>query len=912
VPHAPITGDVSSITLVETRTQKGGEAAGDWTPQDNSAPITVCVDRDDAIEVGRIAYRISYTDSDGTTQTIEDSFDVPPLLTPQVSDPGGSTSGTPGDGLLPFIVNTGEPYVLGQHEDDYEIVDCGTIRRNLRKSAFLVGQSDVRVAGASTAYLDLGYTYATGAITIDDIVGYLGVKVPLKAVGQAVSIPVEVAADLSDVRLVAVMKGGDGVEAPEVMNFLVSATAVAPPPTDGEDTPDPPPPPPDALPEGSWGDVILDLNSGTEDDFADLAREVPWTDDSPTGADGTTTTGASGAERHATGFAGGDQPFARLKPSDYYFVSPNSYGGEETMYVLGVFTSGAGVGNVGDNEAAHIIGMPTGLGGENSWLRLQGDGTLYFLGGVSVFGGVEAFGSIVVTDGEPHIIRLVHVLASGLVQVWVDGVLDIEINGAPELTHVWSSTIYVGGNLGAHPNKITADINRIVRYNKGHTVDAGGLNAPEAVIVAGGTLGEGAGGGGVGGGGGSGLVGFGSDTAAGRGGPVYRVTNLNDTGPGSLRDACSRSGARTIVFEVSGTITLTSKIAIANGDLTIAGQTAPAPGILLKGHGLSIRNTSDVLVHHIRSRVGGYVAGENPNEDCFEVIGGRRVVFDHCSGSWSIDENASTWYWGSDGAPVASEDITWVDCFLGENQGSGALLVGQHTKRFSMIRCFLISNDDRNPYFKGDTSGVVVNCVIYNWGQNPGAYLANPDGLAGETLVAIVGNVFKKGPRSLNHAMQFYANCKPGSLLYVDDNSKSDVNGGLPPVDPWSLVNNLFGAPGVASSAPLWPDGLTALPNASVVAAVLDQAGAWASSRDAVDARFVTEYNAGTGQHLQSETYPGGATLASVGGFPTLAANSRTMEDAGMPADPTLDSDSDGITDLEDWLKDMADTAAGV
>jgi hypothetical protein len=146
-----------------------------------------------------------------------------------------------------------------------------------------------------------------------------------------------------------------------------------------------------------------------------------------------------------------------------------------------------------------------------------------------------------------------------------------------------------------------------------------------------------------------GAEGFGSTTRAGRGGDVIRVTNLSDAGPGSLRTALQREGARIVVFEVGGTIELDSPITIQQPFLSLAGQTAPDPGITLKGSGIVI-STHDVLVQHIRSRPGDGSVGTAPeNRDGISVVGSPdgsadvyNVVVDHCSVSWAIDEGVST------------------------------------------------------------------------------------------------------------------------------------------------------------------------------------------------------------------------------------------------------------------------------
>src|SRR5262245_37354590 len=146
-----------------------------------------------------------------------------------------------------------------------------------------------------------------------------------------------------------------------------------------------------------------------------------------------------------------------------------------------------------------------------------------------------------------------------------------------------------------------------------------------------------------------GAAGYGMDTAAGRGGSAIRVTNLNASGAGSLKACIDASGPRTCVFEVSGTIRITSDLIVRNGRLTIAGQTAPSPGITIRGAALRINQTSDVLVQHLRVRAGDDPNGPDPdNRDSLKIEGSdatpvRNIVIDHCTFSWAIDEVASVW-----------------------------------------------------------------------------------------------------------------------------------------------------------------------------------------------------------------------------------------------------------------------------
>src|SRR5215467_7868426 len=134
-----------------------------------------------------------------------------------------------------------------------------------------------------------------------------------------------------------------------------------------------------------------------------------------------------------------------------------------------------------------------------------------------------------------------------------------------------------------------------------------------------------------------GAAGYGTDTVAGRGGKVYRVTNLNASGAGSLKACASDAeGPRVCVFEVSGTIRLTQDMMIRWNNLTIAGQTAPSPGIMIRGGAIRIQ-ASDILIQHIRVRVGDDPNGPDPdNRDALKIEGSsskpvKNIVIDHCS-----------------------------------------------------------------------------------------------------------------------------------------------------------------------------------------------------------------------------------------------------------------------------------------
>jgi hypothetical protein len=397
-----------------------------------------------------------------------------------------------------------------------------------------------------------------------------------------------------------------------------------------------------------------------------------------------------------------------------------------------------------------------------------------------------------------------------------------------------------------------------------------------------------------------GAEGFGVCTPAGRGGRVLRVTTLADGGPGSLRAAVEAAGSRTVIFEISGTIVLSSWIRVRQPYLTIAGQTAPPPGITLRGAGLDIE-THDVLVRHLRLRPGDDTLGAAAsNRDAVQVVGAGayNVVLDHVSASWAVDENASTYYGPRDitiSNSIISEGLS--HSLHPEGEHSKGLLVGGGTQDLSVVRSLLAHNVDRNPYVKGGTRVLFANNVVYDWASSRATYFDDSDG-EGTQHGTVVGNAYLAGPATeTGQPIRIYGRVTPRSRFYVADNS---LNRAPPPADPWSLVRNDMGQGVQASSPPVVVPGLTILPVGQVEEWVLANAGAWPVERDAVDARVVADVRAGTGAIIDSP--------AQVGGWPELAVTSRAL---AVPAEPAGDDDGDGYTNLEEWLEEFARVATG-
>ncbi len=243
-----------------------------------------------------------------------------------------------------------------------------------------------------------------------------------------------------------------------------------------------------------------------------------------------------------------------------------------------------------------------------------------------------------------------------------------------------------------------------------------------------------------------GAEGFGMYTTGGRGGKVYHVTTLDDgTQEGTFRWACNKSGARTIVFDVSGTIMLQSELKIRNGNVTIAGQTAPGDGICIANYPFVI-SCKNIIIRYLRFRLGNAALKDNPTAHEGDGLGGmdsERIIIDHCSVSWSVDECLSVY---------GSKNITIQWCIAAQSlnnaghskgaHGYGGNWGGSGASYHHNLMAHHISRTPRlgpRPSTQTDERMDMRNNVIYNWIDN-GVY-------GGEGMnVNIVNNYYKPGP----------------------------------------------------------------------------------------------------------------------------------------------------------------------
>lgn len=213
---------------------------------------------------------------------------------------------------------------------------------------------------------------------------------------------------------------------------------------------------------------------------------------------------------------------------------------------------------------------------------------------------------------------------------------------------------------------------------------------------------------------------------------VYHVTNLNDSGSGSLRDAVSQ-GNRIVVFDVSGVIKINSRITFAS-NLYVAGQTAPGEGVTVYGDGVSFSNASNIICRYMRIRMGH---GGSSGKDCAGISSGTNMIFDHCSFSWGLDETFSI---NPDGKGAIG-DITIQNCIIGQGlmtHSAGGLIQADNITLYRNLYC---DNSTRNNKVKGVSQ--FANNIVYNWKN--GAYIMGGDS-EGKSYVNIESNLFINGP----------------------------------------------------------------------------------------------------------------------------------------------------------------------
>jgi hypothetical protein len=354
--------------------------------------------------------------------------------------------------------------------------------------------------------------------------------------------------------------------------------------------------------------------------------------------------------------------------------------------------------------------------------------------------------------------------------------------------------------------------------------------------------------------------GYGKYTVGGRGGVVYEVTNLNDSGEGSLRVAVESEGPRTVVFRISGTIILESDLRIKNPYITIAGQTAPGDGICLRKYPLII-SADEVIIRYIRVRLGGEALKD---ADAVSSRYVKNLILDHVSASWSVDEVMSIYH---------GEYTTVQWCIIAEsmfnsnhptksNHGFGGIWGSNYSTYHHNL---IANNSNRNIRFASGCGNTDYrNNVIYNWGFES-TYGAESQQKGSDKYIFsninVVANYYKPGPATLPGKMSHQIAApwsrngnKDYGKWYIADNemvgSKEVTNDNWKGVVP-SLTaikgvqefnpNNLNAIPGIKLDKP-WPAmAINQQTPTDAYHSVLEHAGASLPKRDAADRRIIDE-----------------------------------------------------------------------
>ncbi len=389
-------------------------------------------------------------------------------------------------------------------------------------------------------------------------------------------------------------------------------------------------------------------------------------------------------------------------------------------------------------------------------------------------------------------------------------------------------------------------------------------------------------------------LGFGTETRGGLDGRIVKVTTLEDNGPGSLRAAVREKGPRVIVFEVAGAVALETKLTIGNPEITIAGQTAPPPGISITQSGIVVK-THDVVIEHLKFRIGDGPGADAQNRDAIAVDGakdGKRdvynVVIDNCSVSWAIDEGVQFYRKGVRDATIRDSIIAanLSNSIHPKGPHSMGLLVGRGTDRISVINNVFAHNSFRSPAIEGGGKAFVANNLIYNYEHRAIQFYGGGGGRPAEAT--IVGNVAKPGPNHTKDALVFFPKkTNPGSRIFLADNQGTASK---EPSDYLLVAEEAASHVEVVDNPLLWPDGFEALPHERVEEVVLSEAGAWPAARDKVDREVIDNIRQGTGEIIDSPPQ---------GFVDTVNVVRRSLE---LPSDLHADPDGDGRTILEDWL----------
>jgi pectate lyase len=403
-----------------------------------------------------------------------------------------------------------------------------------------------------------------------------------------------------------------------------------------------------------------------------------------------------------------------------------------------------------------------------------------------------------------------------------------------------------------------------------------------------------------------GAMGWAAHTPGGRGGKIIRVTTLKADGPGSFLEALNTPGPRIVVFEVGGVIDLGQReITIKDPYLTVAGQTAPSPGITIIKGGFQI-GAHDVVVQHIRVRVGEAGAAKKSGweTDGISTTGGAyNVIVDHCSVTWATDENMSMSgkrFVGNtpqEWREHSSHRITFTNNIIAEGLANATHFKIEHSKGSLIhdnVTDILIADNlyahdyERSPLFKGGVHGVIVNNLIFDPGQRAIHYNLMAEEWGDHPYqvgqMAAVGNVLRAGQSTPPKLAMVEIGGYGDLEFYGKDNIAVDQIG-----EPLPMFGRYTTSPAKiiqVDKPPLWPEGLEPMPAVEVQKYVLHNAGARPWDRDYDDVRLIADVAEGRGKIVDSQD--------DLHGYPTQTETHRPFDPSKWdlrymtPLDPSV------------------------
>ena len=451
-----------------------------------------------------------------------------------------------------------------------------------------------------------------------------------------------------------------------------------------------------------------------------------------------------------------------------------------------------------------------------------------------------------------------------------------------------------------------------------------------------------------------GAEGGGMFSFGGRGGKVITVTNLNDRGPGSFREACETGGARIVVFNVAGIIRLKTPIIVRAPYITIAGQTAPGDGVCIAGESFWV-NTHDVVVRHMRFRRGETNVGRR--DDAFGGNPVGNIMIDHCSCTWGLDENISFYrHMFSPGADYKDLKLPTVNVTIQNTISAKALDTYNHAfgstlggENCSFMRNLWASNAGRNPSIGWNGIFNFVNNVTYNWVHR------SVDGGDYTALYNMINNYFKPGPLTPKNTPVGHRILKPesgrsklGYYVFGRVYASGNIMEGYDAItkDNWAggiQVQEQANTDGYTENMkwnePFPMPHLTIMPAKDAYKYVLKNAGATIPSRDIVDERIIEEVETGKPYYVEgldpnsfyqfehrrlpNDSYKQGiiTDISQVGGYPEYKGTPYVDTDGdGMPdawekanglnpndsSDAVKDCTGDGYTNIEKYINGIS------